>query len=98
MAGLRPKKFCEVCKETNKKVLDRHHIIPRTDPRCTDLDSNLAIVCANCHRKIHAGEVIIEGVYQTNVGKKLFWHNSGDTPIVRTGVILNSDGTATIKD
>lgn len=94
----RPKIKCEVCGNKNKKVLDRHHIIPRTDPNCTDLDSNLAIVCANCHRKIHAKEIIIEGVFKTTFGTELFWHYVNEKPIVRTGVILNDDETATVLE
>jgi hypothetical protein len=94
----RPKTQCEVCSESNRKVLDRHHIIPKTDPKCTELDSNLAVVCSNCHRKIHAGEIIIEGVFPTSVGKKLFWHYSDDDYIVIPGVILHADGTATVRE
>lgn len=53
---------CEICKESNIKVLDFHHIIPRTDENCTDLPSNIAIICANCHRKTHSGFIEIIGV------------------------------------
>jgi len=56
------KSKCEVCGESNKKVLDFHHIIPRTDEKCTDYSSNIAIICANCHRKTHAGFLKIIGV------------------------------------
>lgn len=93
----RKKKQCEVCGESNIKVLDRHHIIPRTDPSCTELDSNLAVVCSNCHRMIHAGEIIIEGVFKTSEGAQLFWHYDGDNYIVIPGVFLNKDGTATVR-
>ena len=57
---------------------------------------NLAVVCANCHRRIHAGEIIIEGVYMTSGGMQLFWHYEGDPHIVRPGVFLQADGTALI--
>ena len=73
-----------------------HHIIPRTDPRCTNSPSNLACLCANCHGLVHANEVIIEGRFLTTQGTKLFWHKKDETPIVVVGVILNSDGTATV--
>lgn len=59
----RPKIECEVCGEKDIKVLDRHHIIPRTDPRCTNDDYNLAILCSSCHRKVHAGKIKIIGVF-----------------------------------
>jgi len=53
---------CEICKESNSKILDFHHIIPQTDPNCTDYPSNIAIICANCHRKVHTGALFIYGV------------------------------------
>jgi hypothetical protein len=96
MAGKRPKICCEICK-TKGCVLDRHHIIPRTDPNTSHMDSNLAILCANCHRRVHAGEYIIEGVFATSGGKHLFWHKAGDPHIVIEGVILFDDGTAEVR-
>lgn len=98
MAYRRPKKMCEICGEQNPKVLDRHHIIPRTDPKCTELDSNLAVVCANCHRQIHALEIIIEGVFPTSNGRMLFWHKAGEMHQVRPGIMLHKDGTATVVE
>jgi hypothetical protein len=59
---------------------------------------NLAIICSNCHRRVHAGEVIIEGVFMTSVGVKLFWHSSDEDFIVRPGIFLLKDGTADIKE
>lgn len=90
------KKKCEIC-EVRGPMLDRHHIIPRTDPRSTDLDSNLAIICANCHRRVHANEVIIEGVFRTTMGRKLFFHEAGQRYVVNKGIHLKADGTAEIR-
>lgn len=89
-------KKCEICETQNKKVIDKHHIIPRTDPRTHHGLSNLAIICSNCHRRVHAGEIIIEGVFMTSIGQKLFWHYDGEPHIVRPGVFLLKDGTANI--
>jgi len=97
MANKRPKIKCEICEEQGI-VLDRHHVVPRTDSRSTDLDSNLAILCANCHRRVHAGEFIIEGVFSTSAGKNLFWHEAGKPFIIKKGIILNKDGTAEILE
>jgi len=94
----RSKNKCEICGNANKKVLDKHHIIPVTDPKSTNLMSNLAIICSNCHRRVHAHEIIIEGVFATTDGSALFWHYSGDPHIITSGVILNKDGTATIGE
>lgn len=55
--------ICEICGENNKDVLHKHHIIERTDPNTSNDDMNLAIVCANCHNKIHHGGIRIIGIY-----------------------------------
>lgn len=59
----RPKIMCEVCGEDNKNVLHRHHIVERTELDTSNDDFNIAIVCANCHAKIHTGELEIIGVF-----------------------------------
>lgn len=87
---------CEICGFQKKRALHLHHIIPRTDKRCTNLKSNLACVCANCHNLIHSGDIILEGWYLTTSGTKLFWHKNGHSHTVRPGIILNKDGSATI--
>jgi hypothetical protein len=74
---LRPKIKCEICGVENKKILERHHIIPRSDPRCTDKNDNIALICPNCHTSVHLGEVIIIGVYPTTDGPKLMWFKRG---------------------
>lgn len=55
------KNKCEICNETQN--LHLHHIIERTDPRCTNDNINLAIVCPNCHSKIHSNIIKIIGVF-----------------------------------
>lgn len=76
------KESCEICNLADKNVLHIHHIIPRCDPRCTNDNNNLAIVCSNCHNKIHTGEITIIGVYKaTNAnGRKLMFFHKGDEP------------------
>lgn len=59
----RPKIQCEICGEKNKNILHRHHIIPKTDIRCTNDDMNLAILCPSCHSKTHDGTIKIIGVF-----------------------------------
>lgn len=92
MSKLRPKINCEICGETNKRVLDRHHIIPRKHPLSTDNDYNLAVICSNCHRKVHNGEYIIEGVFKTSKGKELIWRYPNENYIMCNGVIFHKDG------
>jgi hypothetical protein len=52
---------CEICGEVYS--LHLHHIIERTDPRCTNDNANLAIVCATCHGKIHNKIIKIIGMF-----------------------------------
>ena len=87
---------CEICSYADVAAIQAHHIIPRTDPNCTNHENNLAYICANCHNLVHANEIIIEGRFVTSVGAKLFWHKKDDAFIIIPGVILNADGTATI--
>jgi hypothetical protein len=89
---------CVTCGEDNKRVLDAHHVIPRTDPRSTDLADNLIPVCSNCHRKIHAGDIIIEGRFPTSKGPIWFWHYPGKPYTIRPGIFLQADGTAKIVE
>lgn len=93
----RTKKKCEVCSCCINEIIHKHHIIPRTDPRSTDNDSNLAYLCPSCHSKVHVGQIIIEGVFLTTTGFRLFWHKSGEEHIVREGIFLLTDGTADIR-
>jgi len=76
----RPKIKCEICGNDNKRILHRHHIIPRHDPRSTNSDNNLAILCPNCHSSVHTGELIIIGVYKTTSGTEVLWFKEGDEP------------------
>lgn len=58
-----PKILCEICGNKDIPTLQRHHIVERTDPECTNHHMNLAVVCANCHTLIHAGRLKIVGVF-----------------------------------
>jgi hypothetical protein len=71
---------CEICAFDIPAALNVHHIIPRCDPRCTNDNNNLAIVCHTCHDLIHAGEITIIGVYSSTGGRKLLWFREGEDP------------------
>lgn len=77
---MRPKKNCEICGLENIAILHRHHVIPRQDPRSTNGDNNIAILCPNCHYKVHTGELIIIGVYRTTAGLNTIWFKNGEKP------------------
>jgi hypothetical protein len=74
------KETCEICGDVRVAALNVHHIIPRCDPRCTNDNHNLAIVCHTCHDLIHAGEFTIIGVYDSTSGRKLMWFRAGEPP------------------
>jgi 5-methylcytosine-specific restriction endonuclease McrA len=60
----KPKKIvCEVC--GYDKALHWHHIIPRTDADCTDDWKNVAVLCSNCHNRVHDNEIKILGIYNS---------------------------------
>ena len=69
---------CEIC--GGQEALHIHHIIPQCDPRCTNDNHNLAVVCAVDHSLIHEGRIIIIGVYKTTAGRKLMWFKDGEEP------------------
>jgi hypothetical protein len=54
---------CEICGENNISTLHKHHIVPRTDVNSDNSWGNLAVLCSNCHNKIHHGTLKIIGVY-----------------------------------
>jgi len=56
---------CEICGYDRPAAINYHHIIPRCDPRCTNDNNNLAVVCHSCHDLVHSGEIIIIGVYSS---------------------------------
>ena len=74
------KEKCEICGYSNPSALNFHHIIPRCDPRCTNDNHNLSIVCHICHDLIHVGEIVIIGVYDSTMGRKLLWFKEGQEP------------------
>ncbi len=61
---------CRFCGEKEYSVLDEHHIQMQSlgGP---DTEHNRMIVCANCHRKIHAGLIVVDGWYFTSSGWKI---------------------------
>jgi len=74
---LRPKTCCEVCGNTNKKILHRHHIVPRANANSDNSDWNLAILCPNCHSATHCEQINIIGVFPSTSGKILVYVKDG---------------------
>jgi hypothetical protein len=69
---------CEVCE--TEAYLDTHHINSTSLAGVND-SYNLARVCPNCHRKIHKGEIILEGKFLTTEGYKIIFHTKGSESV-----------------
>lgn len=65
MRGKRPKIRCEIesCDVTDPSLLERHHIVERTELHMDNDDMNLAVLCCNHHKLIDSGRLKIIGVF-----------------------------------
>ena len=62
---------CEVegCTVTDPKLLELHHIVPRTDINTSNHNMNLAILCANHHALVDQPDKFrIIGIYPSTKG------------------------------
>ena len=65
--------FCELCKQFG--FVDRHHIHAKSKGG-NNKPYNIIQVCPNCHRKIHAGQIVIQAKVLTTLG----WRVVCDAP------------------
>lgn len=72
---------CEICDNSNKKILHAHHICERTELETNNHHTNLLILCPNCHTKIHFNLIKIIGLF-----------NSTKKPYGRTVIYLDELG------
>lgn len=81
--------YCIICRfgegdgSINEHHLDHHHIdevaTAKSEGRKVNNKAhNLITVCGACHRKIHNGEIEVDGYYQTTNGKVLRWKYAGE--------------------
>lgn len=56
---------CFFCKEANYALLDCHRIVEGSKYE----HGNTVTLCANCHRRVHAGEITIDRRYLRSDGK-----------------------------
>lgn len=98
MKVIRGKTVCEICGEIRQPTLDFHHIYTRGHPLNHNQDSELALICATCHRLVHAGEIIIEGIYMTSAGPLLISHHKGAAYKIRPGIIFGPAGQVEIVE
>ena len=63
---------CEICGQ--EAILEQHHIRGRKIPN-PNHPNNISNLCANCHKKIHNGIIVLEGHMMTTDGYQLIWHH-----------------------
>lgn len=73
----RIEKACQLCGESNYDVLDVHRIVPATEGGKYRKHNTLCI-CCHCHRRIHAGEIVIEGKYKSTGGEVVHFFDNGE--------------------
>lgn len=70
---------CNVCEEWFKS-LDKHHIQSRSKGG-SNKKENITYLCCNCHRKVHTGDIILEGNFYSTDGVLLI-HREKGTPSI----------------
>ena len=74
--------ICEICK---KSILTDEHHINSISKGGKDKPYNKCELCPNCHRKVHEGDIIIEGRFFTTECKynetELIWRYNGENSI-----------------
>lgn len=63
----RIEKHCKICGEDNYNLLDVHRLIAGEEGGDYTLGNSI-VLCCRCHRRVHAGEIIIEGKYKSTTG------------------------------
>ena len=74
------KEKCEICELEIGYLIELHHIQSRSKGG-SSLPFNIANICNGCHKKIHHGLIIVEGKFNSNVGRIIVWRNWNDTSI-----------------
>jgi len=72
---------CEICK--SRDYLETHHIQSLAN-NGTNKKSNKVKICANCHNKVHFGDIIIEGWFLSTAGQVLIWREKTSPQITNS--------------
>ena len=59
---------CKFCGESDYDLLDCHRIVEGSNGG-KYTDKNTVVVCSNCHRKIHSGQIKILGQYTSTYAR-----------------------------
>jgi len=67
---------CHFCGLDDYACLQLHRIVPGEDGGIYT-DFNTVVACANCHNRIHDGQIKIDRKYQSTTGRWVlhFWEN-----------------------
>ena len=68
---------CFFCGEDDYAVLDCHRILPGTKGGTYSSDLNSLILCANCHRKVHSGAILVDKKYMSTAGIVVHYFEDG---------------------
>jgi len=63
---------CKLCGEPNYHLLDVHRIVPGEVGGKYSYH-NVIVLCSNCHRKVHSGEIRILGWVDSTIGPMLHY-------------------------
>lgn len=74
--------ICEVCDE--HILTDIHHIISKSKGGL-NIESNKCELCPSCHRRVHTGDIVLEGRFLTSNCKmgetELIWRKPNEPSI-----------------
>lgn len=65
---------CCLCKIRNYNILDVHRIIPGSEYT----DWGTVVLCSNCHRRNHSGEIEIVSKYKSTRGDVINYIENGE--------------------
>lgn len=74
------KRACEICDKID--FVDSHHIESKAF-KGSNKKFNKIKICPSCHRKIHCGEIIVEGIFLTTAGDKVIWRYAQEESITK---------------
>jgi len=63
---------CVICGEQDYDLLDTHRLKEGSEGGKYTIN-NTVIICCRCHRLQQAGTIIIDGWFETTIGRKLHW-------------------------
>jgi len=70
-------KKCYFCNEDDYNLLDVHRILPG-EKNGKYTQNNTVVCCANCHRRIHAGQIKIDRWCLSTKGRVLHYFMEGE--------------------